>query len=277
VRACGGVRRSLSEWLDGELAADAARAVSEHLALCGACSRQAAELRAVSGLLGALPKLETGESVASGLALQLDLAAGARRPGLALLFRSFAAARPHILPSLLTAAALLLLALTGILALDTGPLPEVHRTRAWDAEPLSGTEGNPLFPSAEVRLPQQRASLAAEVLTKEGETSVFLETVVARDGSVAGVTVLQGDEQGEQALIDALRQQRFEPTRYRGRFVAVSVYLCYGFAGRLAAIIGESGMSIILRLSAFLLVCIGVQIFWNGASALLRSLPPGLR
>src|SRR6202171_6807064 len=46
--------------------------------------------------------------------------------------------------------------------------------------------------------------------------------------------------------------------------VAVSIYLCYGFAGRLAAIIGESGMSIILRLSAFLLVCIGVQIFWNG-------------
>src|SRR5882672_11451173 len=59
--------------------------------------------------------------------------------------------------------------------------------------------------------------------------------------------------------------------------VAVSIYVCYGFAGRLAAIIGESGMSIILRLSSFLLVCIGVQIFWNGASALLRSLPPGLR
>lgn len=54
--------------------------------------------------------------------------------------------------------------------------------------------------------------------------------------------------------------------------VAVSIYLCYGFADRLAAIIGESGMSIILRLSAFLLVCIGVQILWNGASTLLRSL-----
>jgi multiple antibiotic resistance protein len=54
--------------------------------------------------------------------------------------------------------------------------------------------------------------------------------------------------------------------------VAVSIYLCYGFAHRLAAIIGENGMSIILRLSSFLLVCIGVQIFWNGASALLRSL-----
>jgi len=55
--------------------------------------------------------------------------------------------------------------------------------------------------------------------------------------------------------------------------VAVSIYLCYGFADRLAALIGENGMSIMLRLSAFLLVCIGVQIFWNGVSSLLRSLP----
>lgn len=55
--------------------------------------------------------------------------------------------------------------------------------------------------------------------------------------------------------------------------VAVSIYICYGFADRLAAVVGESGMSIIMRLSSFLLVCIGVQILWNGASTLLRSLP----
>jgi multiple antibiotic resistance protein len=55
--------------------------------------------------------------------------------------------------------------------------------------------------------------------------------------------------------------------------VAVSIFLCYGFADRLAALIGENAMSIILRLSSFLLVCIGVQILWNGASALLRTLP----
>lgn len=55
--------------------------------------------------------------------------------------------------------------------------------------------------------------------------------------------------------------------------VAASIYVCYGFADRLAAIVGESGMSILLRLSSFLLVCIGVQIMWNGSSALLRALP----
>src|SRR3984893_1355776 len=54
--------------------------------------------------------------------------------------------------------------------------------------------------------------------------------------------------------------------------VALSIFLCYGLSDRLAAVIGESGMSIILRLSSFLLVCIGVQILWNGAKVLLQSL-----
>jgi multiple antibiotic resistance protein len=55
--------------------------------------------------------------------------------------------------------------------------------------------------------------------------------------------------------------------------IAVSIFLCYGFADRLERLIGSTGMSVIMRLSSFLLVCIGVQIVWNGVSALLRSLP----
>jgi multiple antibiotic resistance protein len=52
--------------------------------------------------------------------------------------------------------------------------------------------------------------------------------------------------------------------------VALSVYLCYGFADRLAVVLGPNGMNVILRLTSFLLVCIGVQISWNGAAALLK-------
>jgi len=59
--------------------------------------------------------------------------------------------------------------------------------------------------------------------------------------------------------------------------IAVSVYLCYAFADRLARVLGSNGMSVLQRLSSFLLVCIGVQILWNGASSLLKSLPPNLR
>ncbi|MGA8554339.1 MAG: MarC family protein [Candidatus Acidiferrales bacterium] len=53
--------------------------------------------------------------------------------------------------------------------------------------------------------------------------------------------------------------------------IGISIFLCYGFADRLARALGETGMTVIIRLSAFLLVCIGVQIMWNGIIALLSS------
>jgi multiple antibiotic resistance protein len=54
--------------------------------------------------------------------------------------------------------------------------------------------------------------------------------------------------------------------------VAISVLLCYGLADQLARVIGKTGTTVIVRLSSFLLLCIGVQIMWNGISALLFSL-----
>ena len=54
--------------------------------------------------------------------------------------------------------------------------------------------------------------------------------------------------------------------------VAAAVFVAYRYADRLCRMIGETGMSVLLRLSAFILLCIGVQIVWNGASTLLRSL-----
>jgi multiple antibiotic resistance protein len=56
--------------------------------------------------------------------------------------------------------------------------------------------------------------------------------------------------------------------------VAFSVFIFYGFADRLATIVGSTGMTVIMRLSSFLLVCIGVQILWNGVAALLHTMPP---
>jgi multiple antibiotic resistance protein len=57
--------------------------------------------------------------------------------------------------------------------------------------------------------------------------------------------------------------------------VAASVFVCYRYADRLRHALGESGTSVVVRLSAFILLCIGVQILWNGISALLLTLPPG--
>jgi len=54
--------------------------------------------------------------------------------------------------------------------------------------------------------------------------------------------------------------------------VAAAVFVAYRYADRLSRVIGETGMNVLLRLTAFILLCIGAQIVWNGASALLRTL-----
>ena len=53
--------------------------------------------------------------------------------------------------------------------------------------------------------------------------------------------------------------------------IALSIYLSYRFADRIGRTLGDSGMNVMIRLSSFILVCIGVQILWNGVSALLRT------
>jgi multiple antibiotic resistance protein len=53
--------------------------------------------------------------------------------------------------------------------------------------------------------------------------------------------------------------------------IAASIYLSYRFAERIERTLGASAMNIMIRLSSFILVCIGVQILWNGLSALLRT------
>ena len=54
--------------------------------------------------------------------------------------------------------------------------------------------------------------------------------------------------------------------------IALTIFLSYGFADPLARMLGPTGMMVILRLTSFLLVCIGVQIVWNGVSAFLVPL-----
>lgn len=51
--------------------------------------------------------------------------------------------------------------------------------------------------------------------------------------------------------------------------VAIAIYYCYRYADRVLARLGRTGTSVVLRLSAFILLCIGVQIIWNGAAQLL--------
>jgi multiple antibiotic resistance protein len=58
--------------------------------------------------------------------------------------------------------------------------------------------------------------------------------------------------------------------------VALGVYFCYRYADVILRKLGPTGTGVVVRLTAFILLCIGVQICWNGVHALLLSTFPGL-
>jgi len=54
--------------------------------------------------------------------------------------------------------------------------------------------------------------------------------------------------------------------------LSVLVYFCYAYAPKITKVIPPSTAHGILRVVAFILLCIGVQIAWNGLAELLSVL-----
>lgn len=54
--------------------------------------------------------------------------------------------------------------------------------------------------------------------------------------------------------------------------ISVVVFLSYRFASRLIAYLGETGTVVFLRLSSFILLCVGVSIIWSGLVDLIQPL-----
>jgi len=80
-------------------------------------------------------------------------------------------------------------------------------------------------------------------------------------GSIAVALTLGGNAQAEshrQFLTGALA------SIIGVAFIGLTIYLCYRFSDDLERLLGPTGTSILIRLSAFILVCIGIQIMFNG-------------
>ena len=54
--------------------------------------------------------------------------------------------------------------------------------------------------------------------------------------------------------------------------MAAAIYACFAFSDRVQKVLGRAGTDIAVRLSAFILFCLGVQIIWTGVSALIKTL-----
>ena len=50
--------------------------------------------------------------------------------------------------------------------------------------------------------------------------------------------------------------------------ISLTVYLSYRFAEKVLGFLGHAGTDVVLRLSAFILLCLGVQIVWRGLAVM---------
>jgi multiple antibiotic resistance protein len=58
--------------------------------------------------------------------------------------------------------------------------------------------------------------------------------------------------------------------------IAITIFSCFAYGDRIERLLGPAGTDIAVRLSAFILFCLGVQILWSGGSELLKSvIQPG--
>jgi len=53
--------------------------------------------------------------------------------------------------------------------------------------------------------------------------------------------------------------------------IALTILLTYRYAHRISGKIGHTGMMVLVRLSAFIMLCIGVGISWDGIKSLLAE------
>lgn len=220
---CSKTHRLLSGRLDGDLSLPIAQAVDAHLESCAACAARLSDLRRASSALKRLRRVEAGESIAALVHDRLELER--RGPGLALLFQTANAARPMLGRSILATAAAALFAVGATFLIENQADEELPRPVLRGVAAALGTEANPMPPYPTLTIPTLMQPFPDPVLASMGEEgTLFVHTVVARDGHVSEVTLLEGDARAALPVLKALRAERFTPGALGGRPVAVSLY-----------------------------------------------------
>ena len=93
--------------------------------------------------------------------------------------------------------------------------------------------------------------------------------MIAGPGSLSAAITVGATVQHDTALRAAFKLSG----ALLGLLVAgVAVYFVLRFAGEVIRRLGPNGTAVVMRLSAFLLLCLGVQIIWEGAHDLIMNL-----
>ena len=92
---------------------------------------------------------------------------------------------------------------------------------------------------------------------------------VSIDAGVIAVAITLGAHHGQTLAGEAVQ---ILAALLGSALIAFALLLVYHYASRVSRWIGSKGMEIMLRLSALLVLSIGVQIVWNGVKSLLAEI-----
>jgi multiple antibiotic resistance protein len=98
----------------------------------------------------------------------------------------------------------------------------------------------------------------------------FTMPITAGPGCIAVTLTINAHETVKQSLRTALFDEAGAVIGIL--LVSITVYFCYRYAAIITRRLGTSGTQVIVRISAFIIFCIGLQICWNGLQHLLNLL-----
>ncbi len=88
-------------------------------------------------------------------------------------------------------------------------------------------------------------------------------------GSIAAAITVGASLSDDDRLVSLLRLGGSLPGVMA---VSLTLYVCLRFAAQILHRLGENGTAVFMRMSAFIMLCLGVQIFWDGARELLLAM-----
>lgn len=113
-----------------------------------------------------------------------------------------------------------------------------------------------------------RVSVQRKITTQDIANRAFYPLTLpltVGPGSISVALTLGADQAPHRSLV------RLFSAVLGPALVAVTVYVSYRFAERIERFLGQTAMNVIVRLASFILLCIGVEILWNGVRTLLTS------
>lgn len=120
--------------------------------------------------------------------------------------------------------------------------------------------------------PDSRAALAEAFTPDHAQRQVFypLTFPISCGPASISVAITMGVALHDERLVISLVQMG--GALFALAIIGVLLYLAFRYGDRLLRLIGDAGTAVFLRLSAFILLCLGVQIVWDGFSELMLEI-----